>query len=729
MATSYSRSPEESSFDVLLENIMCQMCQRAYNPKSLPCHHCYCKRCLEDEIKKNGSVTCLKCRQEHTLSEDTVKTLPQSELASEFRALHSMLAEKVSTDRHVVCELCTNDSSLSTSAQAYCHHCLKFLCSFCVEAHRRYNIYEEHTVLKFTEIPAILYESVDSTDSTPQSMLCSDHEEEVKGYCFDCDQLTCRECMVTNHKTHKCEFVKKAHEMILKDFSSRRASLERSKKSLKETQQKLDTALKTVEDEGMDASQFVNQSFDIVLKQFEKYRSNLLHSIRNHMAAETREVKLQKKKLESAQRSVESLMATLESKMGNESREQVIHSHQKILEQISECQMQCEARTESPAPQANHSFNTYRTSCARIIGAIGDSLKCANPIMCSLEGKGATSAELNREAKFILRINQSNDTPCTALQNVQVELNSIDDCQPCETRISILKSSMYEVSYAPKVQGRHILKVRVNERPILNNPFEILAKKPLQEAKEPVLIIRGVKKLHDLAIHRNGNLIATQYETGMIVKIDRKEKQMKKLLGGINQPYGLATNSSGWVFVTQNKKCCLQKYSKGSELIATVGCKDSSLGNFNRPGRLAVNKKGEVFVCDTKNSRVQVFDDDLEYVRWYSVSKPTGVAVDSEGDLYIAENGKNALCKVFVSSKLGQATIREGLSNPQGVYVDEDYVYVVERDSAQVTVLDHEGEFVTTLGKGVLREPGGIVGDDNGYLYVCDEKLEAICVF
>lgn len=44
-------------------------------------------------------------------------------------------------------------------------------------------------------------------------------------------------------------------------------------------------------------------------------------------------------------------------------------------------------------------------------------------------------------------------------------------------------------------------------------------------------------------------------------------------------------------------------------------------------------------------------------------------------------------------------------------------------------MLDHEGEFVSTLGKGVLKEPGGIVGDDNGYLYVCDEKLEAICVF
>jgi hypothetical protein len=349
--------------------------------------------------------------------------------------------------------------------------------------------------------------------------------------------------------------------------------------------------------------------------------------------------------------------------------------------------------------------------------------------MCTLEGGAAHCSHVDKESHFLVRVNQSNDAPCTAIQNVQVEMSAIEACQNCETSIRVVKGSTYDVSYTPKLQGQHILKVRVNERPILGNPFNILVKRPVREVREPVRIIRGVKKLHDLALHRNGNLLATQYETGTILSIEKKGYSMKALMSGVGRPYGIATNQQGWLFLSQNKKCCLQKYTKANVLEEVAGCREGSLGNFNKPGRMALNKKGELFVCDFKNSRVQVFDDDLEYLRWYSIIKPTGVAVDEEGDIYVTESGKNSLCKVYITSKLGMATLRADLASPQGVYVDKEYIYVTEKENGQVTVLDLEGEFVTTIGKGVLKQPGGIIGDQDGYLYVCDEELEAICVF
>lgn len=603
MATSNSRSPQESSFEVLLENVICRMCQSTYNdPKCLPCHHYYCKRCVEDEARKKGVIVCPKCNQVHSLSLEAIQALLHSEMPSEFHTLHTVLAEKVGRDGNSSCELCTSSSPIINPVQGYCYHCHKLICSFCLEAHRRYKIHAGHTVLRFADIPA----TGDSTsDTTPLSTLCMEHREELKAYCFDCCKLICRDCMMTEHKLHDCEFVKQAYEMIRKKLQSRKACLERSEKFLIQSQKKLDKALEDTEANGRDASEFVNRSFDIVLKQFEKYRSNLLQSIQASKDKDTREIMLNRKKLESAQKDVQSLQVFLQEEI-DAKKESLLYTHHKTLERSKEVETLCEKRMEKATPQHNTSFEIYKTSCARIISAIGDSLKCADPIMCSLEGKGAKAALLDRRTKFHLQINQSNDTPCTALQNVHVELKSIVDSQLCETRTKIIKSNLCEVSYTPKVQGQHVLSVRVNERPIFNNPFTILVKKPLEEAKEPSMIIRGVKKIYDLDIHQNGSLIGTQYETGLVIKIDQKEKKMKKLFGKINQPYGVAANRTGWIFVTQNKKCSLLKFGKGSEMINTVGCKDSSLGNFNRPGRLAINKKGEIFVCDTKNSRVQV---------------------------------------------------------------------------------------------------------------------------
>lgn len=666
----------------------------------------------------------MKCSQEHKLSEESIQKLPHGVLTGEAMNLHSLMARRaVVTDCEMTCELCNSDSS--SSAKSYCHHCSKYLCSFCEEAHVRLKPYAAHTVLKLNSIPG--RSSLEQT-STPITLICSDHNKKVETYCFDCDKLICRNCMSRGHRGHRSELLSKVSETIHKDLRMRHESLEKSYSLLEERRSRIEDEVQHIQQDGLDATNFVNQAFDVVLHHFEKYRTNLLQSIRNEIDSDVRELQAKKRSVETAQRQVQPLISLIQQNMQNASAEELACNHKKIYEQVSENQKLCNEKMESENLQPK-SFVIYKTSCTRIIGAIGDSLRCADPIMCSLEGQGASRSEVDQETKFNLKVHQSNESPCTAIQNVQVELNSIDKCTTCETHINTVKGSIYEVSYTPQEQGQHILKVRVNERPILGNPFHILVKRPLLDVKEPILIIRGVKKLHDLAVHRSGNLIATQYETGNVISIDKKGRGMKTLLKGIGRPFGIATDKHGWIFLSQNKKSCLQKYSKNMELVNTAGCRERSLGNFNGPGRMALNKKGEIFICDVKNSRVQVFDDDLEYLSWYSISKPTGVTVDGEGDVYITESSKNTLCKVYVTSKMGIAVVRGDLANPQGVYADDDYIYVTEKDAGRVSVLDHDGEFVTALGSGVLKEPGGIVGDEDGYLYVCDDELEAVCVF
>ena len=43
----------------------------------------------------------------------------------------------------------------------------------------------------------------------PPSM-CKDHDEQLKIFCFDCNHLICRDCIISDHAGHKFEFVKKS---------------------------------------------------------------------------------------------------------------------------------------------------------------------------------------------------------------------------------------------------------------------------------------------------------------------------------------------------------------------------------------------------------------------------------------------------------------------------------------------------------------------------------------
>ena len=725
MATCDSRRSVDGNLQPLLERVTCNLCQELYkDARILPCLHYYCKSCLEDKTRHSSVILCPKCSQTHELRETDIQRLPSVFLAEEPRILHSLAPKK--TNSGPVCELCKNPSE--SKACAYCFHCSKHLCPFCKEAHERLKPYAAHTVFKLNEKMTIS-EGINFAEAAMKTLsLCTDHEREMKIYCFECSETICRGCQMDQHKRHRCESLNTISENICTELEAKKKLLQENYAKLEETRLNIEKTLLQMKEEGIDAKSFVNRSFDLVLQQFEKYRSNLLKSIENKMKSDSKGLQMEEKDINSTLKRTESLVHFIEGKMGNNEKEELVAVHKMITQQVSEIQKLCHERKQF-VENPDWSFTIYKTSCARIIGAIGDSLKCADPIMTMVKGPGAKYAEVNKEATFIVNASQSYEVPCLVLQNVQAEVNSIDDCGSCKTRVDVVKGNLYEVVYTPKVQGQHILKVKINGRAVVGSPFEVLVKRPIQDMNDPILVIGGVKKLGDIAIHRKGTLIATQYEEGAIVSIDKKGNFIKKLLNRAGRPYGIATNRHGEIFVTQTKKCCLQKYDKHLELVETVGCKEGTIGNFKRPGRLALNKRSDVFVCDAKTSRIQVFDADLDYLRWYSISKPTGVTLNSDGDLYTTESGKNTLSKILDSSRLGTMKLRDELSGPQGVYNDEDYIYVTEKEKAQVTVLNHEGDFVTTLGQGILKEPGAIVGDEDGYIYVCDEQLEAIYVF
>src|SRR5690606_6703724 len=82
----------------------------------------------------------------------------------------------------------------------------------------------------------------------------------------------------------------------------------------------------------------------------------------------------------------------------------------------------------------------------------------------------------------------------------------------------------------------------------------------------------------------------------------------------------------------------------------TYGIRD---GNFNSPTGIAVDSEGNVYVVDSLNNRIQKFTSDGTFVlKWGSdgrsdgkFSYPTGIAVDSEGNVYVADTGNNRIQK------------------------------------------------------------------------------------
>jgi hypothetical protein len=220
------------------------------------------------------------------------------------------------------------------------------------------------------------------------------------------------------------------------------------------------------------------------------------------------------------------------------------------------------------------------------------------------------------------------------------------------------------------------------------------------EANPPILEFNPAGKLlrsfgagmfahpHGFTVDKGGNLWATDTndeETilGMpaknaqgvtfgqqVLKISPTGKVLMTIgkagVGGIgpdvfDQPTGVSIAANGNIFVTdghsgnKSKTARVVKFSPDGKLIKTWGRMGPEQGNFRDPHDLYVGgSKGYVYVADRQNSRVQVFDQDGNFIAaWRQFGQPSSVYVDKNDNIYIGATFQDPSLGSVNQAKMG----------------------------------------------------------------------------
>ena len=111
-----------------------------------------------------------------------------------------------------------------------------------------------------------------------------------------------------------------------------------------------------------------------------------------------------------------------------------------------------------------------------------------------------------------------------------------------------------------------------------------------------------------------------------------------------NAPSAVLVAPNGDIFVGDghggNTNSRIVKFSKDGKFIKTWGKKGSAPGEFDTPHTLAMDLRGRLFVGDRNNNRIQIFDQDGKYIdQWPQFSRPSGVYIDKNDIIYVADFG------------------------------------------------------------------------------------------
>ena len=118
----------------------------------------------------------------------------------------------------------------------------------------------------------------------------------------------------------------------------------------------------------------------------------------------------------------------------------------------------------------------------------------------------------------------------------------------------------------------------------------------------------------------------------------------------------------------------------------------------------------------------------------YQLIRPYGVAVDSNGRIYTADQGVDAIF-IFDTEKQSVELIRNGYEAHFGLLNglaidDNDRLFVTDMKLKQSLVFDANHKFETAFGNEVLGRPGGIAIDrENRFLYIVDTDKDIVDVF
>jgi len=111
------------------------------------------------------------------------------------------------------------------------------------------------------------------------------------------------------------------------------------------------------------------------------------------------------------------------------------------------------------------------------------------------------------------------------------------------------------------------------------------------------------------------------------------------------QPNAVAVAPNGDIFVSEGHSDAegtpdrVLKFDRNGTFLKSWGRLGKGPGEFIQPHALAFDSKGRLFVGDRSNNRIQIFDQDGNYIgEWTQFSRPSGIAIDRQDNIYMADS-------------------------------------------------------------------------------------------
>ena len=740
MATNSNQAEDiQKGVKELEKEITCPVCHDHFQePKILPCLHYYCKGCVQALTRRAGEskpFSCPECRTPTVLPQNDPDRLPTAFFINRMTELHAKM-EKAHGKVEAVCEQCAE-----SKAVAFCRQCTNFICDNCVKLHKKLRVFADHKVATLEKLKEGGAKQILLKQAPPP--MCKVHDEHMKIYCYECNHLICRDCILDDHTGHKYDFVKKAAPAIKEKLAECLAPLKETQVSLCDATKSVKSARNDIETQRASVVASIEQSFQELYKILDRRKRELLEKTTSLVKGKLDRLNVQEKGFEMASSTIQSLVEFVEQNIKNATDEELMIIHTQVMNRIDEEMKkhhQSSAADLEPVEKADimvqvectENFEKLCHEKAIVTTSPADLFNLIVP-----EKGTAESVDINNMSKVMLHTTFS----CYKQQRkpvaIKVGLTNSVSGVVVPVKVEQKSDSTYEIQYTPSTRGRHQLKVTVNGLPVAGSPFPVFVRIPPTQLGKPLKILPGLKGF-DVTFNSCGELVFAENH-GDIILLDKGGNELRRITKsqhGFQSLFGVAVDRDDAIYVTDLTYGKVFKFDKYGTKIKAI---KPAVKNFDARGVAVFGDY--IAVADYRNRQLLVFTRDLCLEKTIDChSSPCGVASDQDGKIYVCNYGMNCIQVfdthgVFQYSFSNKGSASRTVDTPHSICVAGDLVYVTEWGTTHcVSVFTKGGNFITSFGKmgnneGEFDLPAGLTMDSDGVLYVCDYTNNRIQLF
>ena len=273
------------------KELTCAICLSRYDqPKILPCLHSYCKRCLEDMVKKSRekkSITCPQCKVVHELPPQGIDGF------TTFFTINNLL-ELLHIHENAAAETPVESIKCSSGLDEYpavarCLTCSDYLCETCHTIHQKQKVTKDHDVKTLEEIKHS--DKKTGVRSLHKRKYCMEHKDkQLELYCKTCKKVICLVCAVVNHSKHDCAVINEVRAEIQKELEKQVSEVHAKEVEFRDRQKFTENLLR-ISNEAAESSKIeISKACDGLIQAIENRCVQLLSDVNRFHAAEVKQI-------------------------------------------------------------------------------------------------------------------------------------------------------------------------------------------------------------------------------------------------------------------------------------------------------------------------------------------------------------------------------------------------------------------------------------------------------